>query len=274
MTTISKPLPECITRDRLTSPYWPNLSFAGLAAVVALGLIFMLTSFNRLNHTDLWGHLNFGRWIVTHEALPATDPLAAHPAATSVLQGAWLAQMIGYEVQQALGNEGLVFGHSLLVMLTAGIVMLGVYRRGVPAIWAWSAGLAMFLLDSPIVGTVRPQLFGQLGAALFLLACAEMPRRTHPLYWLPLVALLLANLHGSIPMGIAILALYAIGCTWNAYQGAPGAFAKLVRDRRLHIVWGAVLLVLAAACINPHGPMLLVRILGFGDQAVLASISE
>jgi len=268
------PLPECITRDRLTSPYWPSLSFAGLAAVVALSLIFMVTSFNRLNHTDLWGHLNFGRWIVAHEALPTTDPFAAGPSDAGVLQGAWLAQTSGYEVQRLFGNEGLVFGHALLVTLTAGVLMLAVYRRGAPAIWAWSAGMAMLVLDLPIVGTIRPQLFGQLGAALFLLACAELPRRTHPLYWLPLVAALWANLHGSIPMGLAILGLYATGLTWDVYQEAAGAFAKILRDRRIYVAWGAVLLVLAAACLNPHGPGLLVRILGFGDQAVLASISE
>jgi hypothetical protein len=274
MSTVNTPLPACITRDRLTSPYWPNLSFAGLAAVAALGLIFMLTSFNRLNHTDLWGHLNFGRWIVAHEALPATDPFAAGLSATHVLQGAWLAQAIGYEAQRLFGNEGLVFGHALLVTLTAGVLMLAVYRRGAPAIWAWSAGIAMLMLDLPIVGTIRPQLFGQLGAALFLLACAEMPRRSHPLSWLPLVAVLWANLHGSIPMGLGILGLYAVGLTWDAYHQATGALSKVIHDRRLFVAWGAVLLVLAGSCLNPHGPALLIRILGFGDQAALASISE
>src|SRR5207249_3306225 len=205
MSAAEKSLPACITRDNLTSPYWPNLSFAGLMAVAALGMIFMLTSFNRLNHTDLWGHINFGHWMAVHHALPATDPFAAQPAETPVLHAAWLAQWIGYEVQRLFGNEGLALGHTLLVTLTAGVLMLAVRRRGAPAIWAWSAGIAMFVLDLPIVGTIRPQLFGQLGAALFLLACAELPGRKHPLLWLPLVAALWTNLHGSILMGIAIL---------------------------------------------------------------------
>jgi hypothetical protein len=267
-------VPECITRDRLTSPYWPNLSFAGLAAIVALGLIFMLTSFHRLNHTDLWGHLNFGRWIVTHHALPASDPLAAGPSAQSVLNGAWLAQAIGFEVQQHFGNEGLVFGHTLLVTLTAGALMLAIYRRGTPALWVWSAGITMFMLDLPIVGTIRPQLFGQLGAALFLLACAELPRRNHPLCWLPLVSLLWANLHGSIPIGLVILATHALATTWNAFQESSRSLVKLARDPRLQIAWGALLLALAAACINPHGPYLLLRVMDFGHHPALASISE
>lgn len=274
MSTVEKSLPDCITRDRLTSRYWPNLSFAGLISIVALGLVFMLTSFNRLNQTDLWGHLNFGRSIVAHGALPATDPFAAAPSHSDVFQGAWLAQVIGFHVQRLFGDEGLVFGHSLLVTLTAGVLMLAVYRRGAPAIWAASAGVVMFVLDLPIVGTVRPQLFGQLGAALFLLACAEMPRRTHPLYWLPLVALAWANLHGSIAMGLLILALYAVGMTWESCHESSAIMSKLLRERPLYIVWGALLLVAAASFINPHGPALLTRIISFGRYDTLATISE
>ena len=125
--------------------------------------------------------------------------------------------------------------------------------------WAWAAGAAMFLLDLPIVGTIRPQLFGQLGAALFLLACAELPTRKHPLVWLPLVAVLWANLHGSILMGLAILGAYAVGVTWNLLSRA-----RLERSRRSRatdgciVVWAALSLVLAGACINPHGPAALV----------------
>ena len=58
--------------------------------------------------------------------------------------------------------------------------------------WAATAGLAMLVLDLPIVGTIRPQLFGQLGVALFLLAIAELPRSGRALFWLPLVAALIA----------------------------------------------------------------------------------
>jgi hypothetical protein len=273
MSTIDQPIPECITRDRLTSPYWPNLSLAGLAAVVTLSLIFLLTSFHRLNHTDLWGHLNFGRWMAAHQALPATDPFAAEPAAQAVFQSAWLAQFLGYEVHYLFGDEGLVFAHALLVTLTAGVLMLAACRRGAPAIWASAAGAAMFLLDLPIVGTIRPQLFGQLGAALFLLACAEMPRRRHPLVWLPLVATLWANLHGSVLMGLAMLSIYAFSISFSVFREVGASF-RVLRDRRLHIVWGSLLLVLAAASLNPHGPALLLQIAGFGGHVSLASISE
>jgi hypothetical protein len=274
MSTVNHSVPACLTRDNLTSLYFPNLSMAGLAAVIALGIVFLLTSFNRLNHTDLWGHLNFGRWMANHHTLPIHDPFAAAPASTPVLNAAWLSQRAGYEVQGLFGNEGLALSHALLVTLIAGVLMLAAYRRGMPAIWAWSAGIVFLLLDLPIAGTIRPQLFGQLGAALCLLACAEMPQRKHPLLWLPLVGALWVNLHGSILMGLAILVIYAAGTSWNAFHESQGNWQALLKDRRLQIVWGAVLLTLAGACLNPHGPVLLGRTLLFNEHAALSSISE
>jgi hypothetical protein len=267
-------LPECLTRDNLTGPYFPSTSQGTLAALLVLGVIFMLTGFNRLNHTDLWGHLNFGRWIATHHALPTSDPFAAQPAATPVLHAAWLSQWLGYETQRLLGNEGLALAHAVLVTLTAGMLMLAARRRGVPGIWACAAGAAMFLLDLPIAGTIRPQLFGQLGAALFLFACSELPQRKHPLLWLPIVAALWANLHGSILMGLAILGAYAVGVTWNLMQEHSCKAALVLRDRRLYVAWAAPLLALAGACANPHGPALLMHIVFFGEHAALSSIME
>lgn len=267
-------LPECMRRDYLRNPYFPGLSRGGLTVLITLCAIFVLTSFNRLNHTDLWGHLDFGRWIAVHQALPTHDPFAAQPTSTPILHAAWLSQVIGYGIHQAFGNEGLVFGHALLVTLTAGVLMLAVARRGVDARFAALAGVAMFLLDLPIVGTIRPQLFGQLGAALVLLACSELPAKRHPLVWLPIVGMLWSNLHGSILMGLAILGCYALGVVWQVLREKNFALAASLSDGRSIAMAAAVALLLAGACVNPHGPLLLSRILFFGEHAALSYISE
>ena len=267
-------LPECITRDNLTGPYFPSTSSAGLYAVVALAVVFALTSFNRLNHTDLWGHLDFGRWMVENRALPTTDPFAIAPADKPVLNYAWLSQVIGYEVQSRFGNEGLVLGHALLTALTAGILMLAVVRKGIPASWAWVAAAAFFVLDLPILGTIRPQLFGQLGGAMVLLACTDLPRKWHPLLWLPIVAACWANLHGTILMGLAMLGCYAMGMTWTVLQECERDFAKTMRDARFQRAWLAVAVTIAGACLNPYGATLFPKIIFFGEHATLSFISE
>jgi hypothetical protein len=280
---MSADIPACLARDNLTGPCFPNLSRAGLHTVIVLSAIFALTSFNRLNHTDLWGHLNFGRWIVATGTLPTADPFAAgadqneQVAATKaprMLHAAWLAQVIGYEVHRQFGPEGLVFGHALLVTLSAAALMAAVFARGAPAGWAWVAGAAMLLLDLPIVGTIRPQLFGQLGLALFLLAAAQLPASRWPLLWIPFVAAFWANLHGSILMGLAVLGMVALGTTSTLVWQARGNLATVAHHGQIPRLWLALVLAIAGACCGPHSIWLLPRTIFFGEHAALASIVE
>ncbi len=267
-------LPECLKRDHLTSPYFPNTSRAALTVVAVLCAVFAATSFNRLNHTDLWGHLSYGRWIAQQGALPEADPFFATASDIPVRHYAWLAQLSGYWTKTWFGNEGLVFGHALLTTFTAAAVIFAVFRRGTPLFWAAFAGLAMFVLDLPIVGTIRPQLFGQLGLALVLVACSSLPERKHPLVWLPIVMALWSNLHGSVAIGLAVLGVFAMGSLIDSLRERDGDFRSLLRDSRAQRLLGAVGLALVGSCLNPHGPWILVHSLSFGGNETLSHISE
>jgi hypothetical protein len=272
--TTEPEVPACITRDNLTSPWFPNTSKSLLFAIMATGVLFLLTSFHRLNHTDLWGHLNFGRWIAEHGALPHADPFASVQLNQPMLHSAWLSQWIGYEVQHTFGNDGLALGHCLMVALMGVFLMVAVAKRGTSGTVVWTAGILMFILGLPILGTIRPQLFGMLSAALTLLGCSILLTRKTPLYWLPVLFALWANLHGSVLMGLAILGLFAIGLTYEVWKEAEGDFAKIKADGRFQRVWIAVGLALLGSFVNPHGPLLLVRTVFFGEHAALQYITE
>src|SRR4051812_18609461 len=57
------------------SPLAPYFCRPGaVAAAVFFGLLFLLINHLPVNHTDVWGHLAYGRWIVEHKALPTEDP--------------------------------------------------------------------------------------------------------------------------------------------------------------------------------------------------------
>jgi hypothetical protein len=266
--------PACITRDNLTSPWFPNTTRALLFAIMATGTVFVLTSFHRLNHTDLWGHLNFGRWIAEHGSLPHSDPFASVQLNQPMLHSAWLSQLIGYEVQASFGNEGLALGHCLLVALMGVVLMISVQRRGTTPVVVWTTAILMFILGLPILGTIRPQLFGMLCAAITLLACTELLTKKHPLFWLPVLFALWANLHGSVLMGLAMLGLFAIGLSYEIWKEAEGDTSKVLKDTRFTRIWLAVLLATVGSCLNPHGPLLLVRTVFFGEHAALQYIME
>ena len=63
-----------VLRPVIAEGWIPRTSRGGLAVAVVLCATWLATGVNRLNHTDLWGHLSFGRWIVEHRALPQSDP--------------------------------------------------------------------------------------------------------------------------------------------------------------------------------------------------------
>ena len=52
----------------------PRCRVEVLGLIVALGGLFVFLSHRPLWHTDLWGHLAYGRWMWEHGALPATEP--------------------------------------------------------------------------------------------------------------------------------------------------------------------------------------------------------
>jgi hypothetical protein len=251
----------------------PGTGRAALAVVCVLCGIWLATSFNRLNHTDLWGHLSFGRWIVEHRALPQSDPFRSYVASESFLNVPWLSQVLGYLWYCALGPEGLVFAHALLLAATAGCLMLAVRGRDVSTAWAAAAGGASYVLGLPIVGTLRPQVFGMLGFALTLWAIARLPVRRHPLVWAPLVFVLWANLHGSFPAGLLALACFAVGWSWQRWRQLS-RWATFWRDPSVRRAWLALLLCAAACCLNPVGFRLLAAVATFAENTNLGGVSE
>ncbi len=266
-------LPACLTRDNLSPEYFPACTRSQLALVVTLCLVFGWICFHKLNHTDLWGHLNFGRWMATHGALPAMDPFAAEPGEQAIVHSAWLSQLLGYETIATLGLEGLVLGHALLATLGVGILIAAIRQRGVPLAWAIAGGVAYYLLSLPIVGTIRPQLFGMVGAPLVLLACSYLPEKRHPLIWLPITFALWANLHGSFVMGLVMLGVCCVGVTWRIF-GETGGLKPTAFDVRCVRMWAALGLSVVASSFNPQGPALLTNVLSFGHHSALADISE
>ena len=260
-------------RPVVTLGFLPGTSRAGLAAVIVLASIWLVTGFNRLNHTDLWGHLCFGRWIVQHQELPTADPFRSFVAAEPVLNVYWLGQVLGYRCHQALGLEGLVLAHVGLVTLSMVLLMLAVLGRGATLGWAVAAAVVAYLLALPVTGTIRPQLFGMVGLAGTLWAVSRLPARRHPLVWLPCLFAFWANTHGSFAMGLVVLGCFAAGMTWETFR-AKRSLKMLAANVSTRRAWIALLLATTACCLNPAGAGLLTAVAGFSGNANLSGISE
>jgi hypothetical protein len=263
------------TDGQNTNRQWlPAMTRGQLIAVLVLCGLFLLGCLFPLNHTDLWGHLAYGRGIVETGALPTDDPFGATESVYSLLVDLWwLSQVAGYGWYKTFGLEGLSFAHGLLLMLFGGGVMRAVRLRGVSRTWAAAAAVACVVIAIPALGTLRPQL---LAAAMFpcvLIATDVVRRRTHPLVWLPALFAVWANVHGSFPLGLVVLGVIAVDAMIGRYR-AVHHLGDVFADpavRRLVLLCVASTM---ATLLNPYGPAQVIAAFEFSRNPVLADISE
>ncbi|MBI86212.1 MAG: hypothetical protein CMJ81_23700 [Planctomycetaceae bacterium] len=241
--------------------------------MITLCLVFLLTSLHRLNHTDLWGHLCYGRLIMS-QGLPSSDPFSAETAlpAADFVNVPWLAQIAGFLTWKWLGYEGLVLGHASLAVLSSGLLMWAIRLRGVELRFAILGTVLSYMVALPQVGTIRPQLFGTVAFPLVLAAISLVPHRRHPCLWLPLLFVVWANLHGSFALGLTALGICALGDSWDAWR--ENGWAAVLVDERTRHRWLLAVACGVAACVNPLGPFLLWKVAYFGFSPALENITE
>ncbi|MBX3415547.1 MAG: hypothetical protein KF708_22880 [Pirellulales bacterium] len=267
--------------ERAENAWVVRTSAGGLAVVATLAMVFLVTSFHRLNHTDLWGHLALGRWMVDHRALVnaetlhdlAAGVLDANASHKAVVNVPWLAQVLGYATYRLAGADGLALGHAAIVTCACALVILAVTVRSGSLRWGVAAAIATYVLSLPVVGTIRPQLFGMLFLPCVLYGIADLKDRAQAILWLPVVMAVWANLHGSFAVGLIVLACWTAGVLLEKRRELR-CFRDAVRDEEVRWYGAALILSLLACSVNPAGPALLWNVARFSGGSNLAEISE
>ena len=236
---------------------WTENNVATAVALAVFAALFLFHTYP-LGLGDIYWHLNTGRWIEEHGALPTADPfLYTLPATlderqTLLLQGYWLAQVIFYFVHRTFGDIGLVLFKSGL--FTATYFVLWRILRKVDV----DAGLALLVLvPLPLLfyryDELRPQVFSFLGVVL-VYACMTWSRVALragvrwplSLLLLPVVMLLWANLHRGYILG-AVIILVALGA--ELWRLASNCRVMDPRIQRRFALVGAVAIL--ASLLNP-----------------------
>jgi hypothetical protein len=243
-------------------------------ALVLLAAIFFRASNAPIWHLDTWAHWKFGQWICEHRRLPNRDPFSlysdpSHPLMDSL----WLSQVSCYLVYARLGMEGIALAYALVELARAALYLMAL-RRVSGSLWLAILGLVLFQAGRWIYfGVFRPQTFAEAFWAALLLACARPTLSRATLVWMPGVMLLWANVHGSFLLGLALLGVVVAGrLVEQARQcGSLAAAAADGNIRSWLLLFG---LCLAATCVNPYGPRLLVEVARFGNQPILQYVKE
>lgn len=211
---------------------------------------------------DLGWTLRSGEWMLANGALLRADPFTSAPKLLPQVDAQWLAQVVYYGLYTTGGLELVIAGTALAATLAYGLVLAAAAERGRRLRLACGLTLGAYALGFTNLGaraqTLAYPLFG-----LFILALAryERLRRTRLLWALPPAMLLWANLHGSWPLGLVLLACAVLG------RAIEQRTARV--DRAL---LGALAGASAAALLTPFGADLFQYLLRIGGSVVVREV--
>ncbi len=271
------------------APYYLGMSH--LLGVLTVGLITLFyANLFPLEHTDVWAHTAYGRWMAEHSQLPDAEPLS--PFTDGSIRGAyypWLTQVAYHAVtsagtasaggdpvrQIAGGVAGLLTLHLLLVAAAFGLWLVA-FTRASGSVWVGIGGVALVFagLLFPI-GVQRPQLVGVAAFAAVMAALSrEVPSR-RAVVWVPVLIALWANAHGSFLMGLALIGFALAGRVFDLFATEGLRAVLVLRDtaaRRMTVMLAAG--VVLAGLATPYGPLIYPKVLAFGAQSNLATMAE
>ena len=170
---------------------------------------------------DIWWHLKVGDWIIDHASVPHSGILSRTAA-----NRPWVAYSWGYEIlmSRAYAWFGLI-GIGLYGVLLTLAVAYSIYwmlRRLSGNFWLACIGTGVVCSAFLFNGMPRPFFFSitLFAVTLTLLLEAIRSGQVKPLYWLPLIFLLWANLHIQFIYGLFLVGLF-VGV--NLFQRATEA---------------------------------------------------
>ena len=214
------------------------------AEALAFALVFAAVLFlpQILNDGDTLWQIRTGEWILTHGAVPATDPFSFSAGDRPWFAHEWLAETLMALAHAAGGMAGVMGLAAASSALTAALVLRHL-RRFMPGLYA-VLGLAVALANAAPSLLARPHV---LAWPCLVLWCAGLAiarsRRTAPSFWLLAAMILWVNLHGSFMLGLLLPVAFGLEALFD-----PGADRRqVVRD------WGGFALAAwVAALLNPE----------------------
>jgi hypothetical protein len=211
-----------------------------------LAFIFVVADAGRWADPDLWGHLVFGRLILTHGHLPPRDIYSYSATGLPWHDHEWLSEVVLALCWSGLGVVGLKLMKLAATAATITLLAMGAAETGAPISLQLIVLTTGALAIAPMI-QFRPQLFDFIAlSALLLLLARESYRRAGRLWLAIPIFALWANLHGGFFVGLAVLAVF------TAVTAIEDLAAGECIKRAIHLtgVTGGCVL---ATLLNPDG---------------------
>lgn len=259
----------------MTLPLRQN-NYGNLLATALLVGLFVVCVRVPLSHTDLWGHLAYGRFYSEHGQFPPTEPFLKLSHNESFITTSWLTQWLGYQIHRAVGPFGLQMSYAILcTALFASIYWLAVRQTSQP--WIGIAVMVLFgALEYQQLIIIRPQLAGMVCFCLLLNVLnlnAVTGRSWKRPMLVAVVMLVWANVHGSFVFGPVTVAMIGAGESLDRLRKQN---SETSRSLKRVVLDTTVLLAIAllAGLINPYGLALYREVVTFSYSPNLYNLIE
>jgi hypothetical protein len=202
-----------------------------------------------ISDADFWFHLKTGQYVFATGSIPRTELFSFTNYGIPWTAHGWLSGVIFYAVYSVAGLKPLIF---IFALLTAVAFWIAFKRANSHPFFAGIAALVGAWTALPNLG-VRPRVFTILFTSICLALLGRFARGIKERWiWLlvPLMALW-ANLHGGFFIGLALIALTAVGMLLDRCAGvldAPEGFRSRLRTLALLFLTCAL-----AGLMNPYG---------------------
>lgn len=202
---------------------------------------------NRIFDSDTLWHLKAGEWILSHRAVPVTDPFSWSAPGAPWVAHEWLFEAALAAVAKT-NPMGIAIFSTVLIM--AGLFA---YWKLIRAATSFETTAAVFYIFALIMlqasWSARPQIAGYAFFIVTLYLLYTGRKQPVKIWLLPVVFLLWANCHASVILGLGIVGLAT----------ALSFIPEFETDNLKHIPgnWKKLILVfttcLFASVANPHG---------------------
>lgn len=202
---------------------------------------------------DLFWHIEYGKYFISHRALPAGDWLTWTSADKPYQITQWLGELLLTIPVYWGGSQAL----SITVALVGCLTLFFSWRTAALYIEnsVLALGAALFTLFPLFTLNARPQLFGFAAfAALVLVLITWFVRKERwTLFAMPLIMVIWVNVHGSFIVGVLYIAALG-GGAWLATFAELRGEGRFVQSVRVHGPLAiASFAAIFAALINPYG---------------------
>lgn len=218
-----------------------HIVWAQLGAIAA---IIIALPFGRAVDPDFWWHLRTGE-LIFHSGIPTRDVYSFTVFHQAWVAHEWLSEVLIFYVQSVFGYAGNALLFSGAALGAVGLMYALARQAGAGT----KPLVALMLLSTVLLAsfvTVRPQVLTWLLFAAFIYILERYERGDRaPLWALPPLMALWANLHLGFVFGLAVVGVWVATKIWQA--GLRGA-AKLQEP-----ITVATFCFLSTV-INPQGP--------------------